>query len=71
MSYMATIRHHSIARAREIAINGNLKTAKRRASAEFGQERRDFHIHIYIVEDECLPELVAWRRVSERRWREV
>jgi hypothetical protein len=71
MSYIATIRHSSIARTREITVQGSLRQAKRRASAEFGAEQRDYEIVIYEQELGFAPEPVARRRVGDRRWQHL
>lgn len=62
--YTATIQHHSIARAREVAIEGTLAAAKRAATREFGGELLDAFI---VVADER-GEIVAKRRVGDSRW---
>jgi hypothetical protein len=68
--FVATIRHHSISRARQIEIEGTLTEAKRAAAREFDQEQRDYEIAIYADTSagEYLPDLVATRRVGGRKW---
>lgn len=69
--YLATIRHHSISRARQIRIPGTLTEAMNKAAAEFGDEQRDYEIAIYEdMGDERMPKLVATRLVSGTEWRE-
>lgn len=62
--YTATIAHSSIARARQIEIDGSLTQAKRAATAEFGEEQIDYRI---VIIDER-GETVASRRVSDKTW---
>lgn len=66
--FLATIRHHSISRARQIEIAGTLTQAKAAASREFGQEQRDYEIAIYEDLGARMPELVATKRVGGRKW---
>jgi hypothetical protein len=70
-TYTATIRHHSISRAHEIAITGTLDAAKLAAIREFGDGFRDHEIAIYEDRGEYLPRLVATRRVGGGKWRMV
>jgi hypothetical protein len=63
--YKATIRHHSISRAPEIAIDGTLTQAKRAATARFGDGFNEHEIAIY-EEGGAFP--VATRRCDDRRW---
>lgn len=65
MTYTATIRHHSISRARTVSAT-TLLAAKRAATKEFGGEFRDYEIVIFHND-----EIVARRRVSDRRWQET
>ena len=68
-TYTATIRHHSIVRARTIKINGTLETAKRVASREFGAGYLDHEIVIYLDDVEAAwPEIVAKRLIRNRHW---
>ena len=70
--YIATIRHHSIASARTITVEGSLTAAKRAATIEFGGEQRDYEIVIFEqyprpgFADGC--ELAASRCVGSPRW---
>ena len=66
--YTATIKHHSIARAREIEIDGTLTLAKRAATREFRGEFIDYNIVIYADGDFARP--VAARRVGNKRWQD-
>lgn len=68
-AYIATIRHHEIARARVIKVEGTLTQAKRAATREFGEERNEFLI--VIAQDDGRGEIVASRRVGEGRWVDV
>ena len=68
--YLATIRHHSISRARQIEIVGSLTRAKAAASREFGQEQIDYEIAIYEDMGDRMPDLVATKRVAARRWQD-
>jgi hypothetical protein len=63
-TYIATIRHHSIARARSITIEGNLTAAKRAATAEFDGEQQDYVLYI----ENSRGEPAAWRKLSNKRW---
>ncbi len=70
-NYRATIRHHSIARARVVNLGTNdLSVAKRRASAEF---RGDFNDYIIVVLGDATPDnpggIVASRRIGGKTWR--
>ncbi len=65
-AYIATIRHHEIAHAREIKIEGTLTQAKRAATKEFGDERNEFLI--VIAQDDGRGEILASRRVGGGRW---
>ena len=66
--YIATIRHHSIASARQIEIDGSLAQAKRAATREFGAEQRDYTIVVGQHHDDGQIEIVASRRVGDRAW---
>lgn len=66
--YIATIRHHSISRARGISIHGSLDDAKAAADREFSDEQHDYDIAIYEDVSHYHPELVACRRVSASKW---
>ncbi len=65
-AYIATIRHSSIASAREIKIDGSLTKAKREASKEFCGEQNDYLI--VIAKDDGRGEIIASRRVGSDRW---
>jgi hypothetical protein len=67
-TYIATIKHHSLARAHKITIRGSLAYAKRRASKEFGDGFLDHEIVIYKHNwcDALIP--VAHRRIADRKW---
>lgn len=66
--FAATIRHHSIARAREITVMGNLADAELAAAKEFGSEQRDYEIVIYDVTPGRAPEIISQRKVGGSRW---
>ena len=68
--YFASIRHHSISRARQIEVDGTLTQAKSAASREFGQEQLDYEIVIYEDMGDRAPYLIATRRVSDRKWQD-
>lgn len=68
--YFATIRHHSISRAREIETIGTLTQAKTAATREFGSEQRDYEIAIYEDMGDRMPDLVSTRRVSAHKWQD-
>ena len=63
--FYATIRHHSIARARIIKIHGTLTQAKRAATREFRDEQRDYQI---VIIDLMMQDIVARKNVGGRRW---
>lgn len=66
--YAATIRHHSISRAPVVDVGNDLRTAKRRASREFGDGFLD---HVIIIYDRQAPRdqpIVTSRRIANRRW---
>ena len=65
-TYYATVRHHSISRARLVTVGNSLTAAKRAASREFGDEFSDYVICIYDRPD--MTDLVASRRVGDRKW---
>ena len=65
--YTATIRHHSIARARVVDLGDDITAAKRRATAEF---RGDYNDYVVVIMDATLPEwdnIVASRRLGDRK----
>jgi len=62
--YTITLVHPSIARARVITVDAHLAQAKRAATKEFGAEQQDYRIVIANVHGD----LVASRRVGDRRW---
>lgn len=66
----ATIRHHSIARARVIDLGtADLKAAKRKASAEFRGEFVDYAICIIGDRTPDNPDgIISSRRVGARNW---
>ena len=66
--FTATIRHHSISRARKIDCGEDLAKAKRLALREFGFEQRGYQIVIYGEEAGRAPELYASRHVGARQW---
>jgi len=68
VSYIATIRHHSISRARHIRIDGSMLAAKSAATKEFRDEPIDYEIVIGEDFGNGDVRLVAMRRVDERRW---
>lgn len=67
--YTATIRHHSIARARIVPVGDDLTAAKRAAAKEF---RGEFAGYTIVILDrdahnfDC--EIVASRRAGARKW---
>lgn len=65
-TYTSTIRHSSIAAARQINTTGTLAQAKRAATAEFGDEQVDYRI--VIATDDGHGEIVSSRRVGDRKW---
>lgn len=69
--YIATIAHHSIARAREITISGDLAQAKRAATREFKGDHLDYEVQVYIDLPGREPELVARRRLRDSRWTNI
>ena len=68
--YQATIRHHSIARARVVDVGDDLTLAKRQATREFGGGYIDHAI--VIIDTEINPavesNIVASRKIGERKW---
>lgn len=62
--FTATLKHHSIARARIIQCPVNLTQAKRAATREFGGEMLDYTIVILDPRGEC----VASRKVGAKNW---
>lgn len=67
--YIATIRHHSISRAREIKISGTLTQAKAAAAREFSGEQQDYEIAVFEVPGDRAPLIAATRRVGAFIWR--
>lgn len=61
--YTATIRHHSVSRARHIT-GASLSGIKRAATKEFGGEQQDFRI-VVLNDDDVI---VSERRVGDARW---
>ncbi|HEU4986846.1 MAG TPA: hypothetical protein VFT89_07255 [Rhizobiaceae bacterium] len=69
--YTATIRHHSIARARVVNVGDDLTTAKRNATREFGDEFVDYTIIIRDRNEQDWggnEDIVATKRVGAKRW---
>jgi phosphopantothenoylcysteine synthetase/decarboxylase len=69
--YTATIRHHSIARARIVNVGDDLNTAKRNATREFGDEFVDYTIIIRDSQEQDWggnEDIVASKRVGAKRW---
>jgi hypothetical protein len=67
--YAATIKHHSISRARIVPVGDTLTSAKRGAVAEFSDEHRDYQIVILDMEPENFDrEIVSIKRVGARKW---
>jgi len=69
--FTATIRHHSIARARTVDVGDDLTTAKRNATKEFGDEFLDYTIIIRDRHEQDWggnEDIVASRRVGNKRW---
>lgn len=69
-NFRATIRHHSIARARVVDLGTpDLIAAKKAASAEFKGEFADYTICILGEETPDNPRgIVASKRVGARKW---
>jgi hypothetical protein len=67
-SYVATIRHHSISRARFIECGSDLTAAKKLAAREFRDAPRDYVITIYAHDFGYPPEIRSTRRVGGRKW---
>lgn len=68
-TYIATYRHHSIARAPQIKVTGTLAQAKRAAAREFGDGFIDHELAIYEDRGEdMMPDLVSTRRIGGRKW---
>lgn len=68
--YQATIRHHSISRARVVDVGNDLTAAKRAATKEFGGGYLD---HVVVIIDTTIPEhygsqIVASKRIDAKRW---
>lgn len=63
--YAATISHHSISRAPVVDVGDDLRTAKRRATREFGDGFLD---HTISILDRWSGDVVARRRICDRRW---
>ena len=70
MTYTATIQHHSIAQARIVDLQTtDLRTAKRRATAEFGSGYHDHTIIIMGEQTPCNPSgIVSKRRIGGGKW---
>lgn len=70
--YTATIRHHSISRARIVPVGDDLAQAKRAASIEFSGEFLGYDI---VILDRYAPnfdsEIAARKRVSARKWTDL
>lgn len=69
--FFATIRHHSIARARVIEINGTLTEAKRAASAEFKGDYNDYNLCIFAAHENGMMDrdfCVSSRKLGARKW---
>lgn len=69
-TYSATIRHHSIARARVIECGSDLTAAKRKAAREFGAEQIDYDIAIFEHRDGVAPEMITSRKVGGGKWQD-
>ncbi len=67
-SLLATIRHHSIKRARHIECPDDLTAAKRVATREFGNAFVDHVIEIYDSERWGSDGTIATRRIGDARW---
>ena len=65
-TYTCTIYHHSISRAPEIKIVGQLVTAKKAATRRFGDGFRDHEILIFDGFD-----IVSRRTIGDRKWRDA
>lgn len=66
--YTATIRHHSIARARVVEVGDDLTNAKKAATREFGGDFNDYTIVIFD-RDAFDSAIVASKRLGDRVWR--
>lgn len=66
--YSATISHSSISRARVIDAGNSLRSAKRRATMEFGNGFLD---HAIVIWDSDRSAPVAKRRVADSRWTDI
>lgn len=69
--FTATIRHHSISRARIVNVGDDLATAKRNAAKEFAGDFNDYVIVIYDREEQNWggnEDIVATKRVGGKRW---
>ena len=70
-TFYATIRHHSISRARIIKIDGTLTQAKRVATREFGGDYNDNILTIFGAAPNGEMDrdyIVATRRLESKRW---
>ena len=66
MTYIATVKHHSIAQHRSITLhNVTLTQVKQAATREFGAGFADHEIVIYDDNHN----LVASRRIGDHKWR--
>ena len=70
MTYTATIQHHSIASAETVHLGTtDLRTAKRRATSEFGGGFSDHTIVIMAEQTPCNPSgIVSERRIGGGKW---
>lgn len=67
--YTATIRHHSIVRARVVPVGDDLSTAKRNATREFGGDFRYYQIVILDRDAHNFDsEIAATKRIGARKW---
>jgi hypothetical protein len=66
--YVATIEHHSLARAPSVKIEGTLTQAKRAATERFGDGFADHQICIYERRPDFGNVLVATKAVGAPEW---
>lgn len=73
-TYFATIRHHSIARARVIKIEGTITEAKRAATGEFKGDFNDYVLTIFGTHENGEMDrdyIVSSRRLGARKWHDA
>lgn len=73
-TYYATIRHHSISRARVIKIEGSLTAAKTAAAKEFAGDFNDYALCIFGADangEMDRDHIVSSRRLGARKWHDA